>query len=40
MRSQKQQVPDTYKYPVLALPNEITIDIFTHFMPDRVGKSA
>ncbi|KAJ7799747.1 hypothetical protein B0H14DRAFT_1702504 [Mycena olivaceomarginata] len=33
MRSQKQQVPDTYKYPVLALPNEITIDIFTHFMP-------
>ncbi|KAF8140787.1 NADP-dependent oxidoreductase domain-containing protein [Mycena galopus ATCC 62051] len=36
LRSQRQLVLerlDYYKYPVLALPNEITAEIFTHFLP-------
>ncbi|KAJ7641166.1 hypothetical protein FB45DRAFT_999956 [Roridomyces roridus] len=28
-----QQRLDTYKYPVLTLPNEITTEIFMHFLP-------
>ncbi|KAF8188297.1 hypothetical protein K438DRAFT_1936394 [Mycena galopus ATCC 62051] len=36
LRSQRQLVLerlDCYKYPVLTLPNEITAEIFTHFLP-------
>ncbi|KAJ7126668.1 hypothetical protein C8R46DRAFT_1363850 [Mycena filopes] len=29
-----QERLDSYHYPVLTLPNEITAEIFTHFLPD------
>ncbi|KAF8215577.1 hypothetical protein K438DRAFT_1798889 [Mycena galopus ATCC 62051] len=36
LRTEKELVQerlDSFKYPVLALPNEITTEIFTHFVP-------
>ncbi|KAF7376708.1 F-box domain-containing protein [Mycena sanguinolenta] len=32
-QAQVQERLDAYKYPVLTLPNEITSEIFTHFLP-------
>ncbi|KAJ7641227.1 hypothetical protein FB45DRAFT_999999 [Roridomyces roridus] len=32
-RETRQQRLDAYKYPVLTLPNEITSEIFVHFLP-------
>ncbi|KAF7367528.1 F-box domain-containing protein [Mycena sanguinolenta] len=33
-RTQAQDRLDAYKYPVLTFPNEITAEIFTHFLPN------
>ncbi|KAF8178174.1 hypothetical protein K438DRAFT_1978141 [Mycena galopus ATCC 62051] len=32
-QAEAQQRLDSYKYPVLTLPNEITSEIFIHFLP-------
>ncbi|KAJ7431184.1 hypothetical protein B0H11DRAFT_863823 [Mycena galericulata] len=32
-RQSLQALLDAYKYPILALPNELTTKIFTHFLP-------
>ncbi|KAJ7917678.1 hypothetical protein B0H13DRAFT_2657737, partial [Mycena leptocephala] len=32
-KTQAQERLDSYKYPVLTLPNEIVSEIFIHFLP-------
>ncbi|KAJ7629740.1 hypothetical protein DFH06DRAFT_1225291 [Mycena polygramma] len=33
VQSEVREPPDSYKYPVLALPNELISEIFLHFLP-------